>query len=93
MARRTLVTAGDRIFGVPGRGQGEFQLCRVRTAPLTSLGDGSNKHSLVLAKQKYIGSDKLTGLRLIFTIADAEGPDSEEGGDALEDHDRGNGRI
>jgi hypothetical protein len=24
--------AGDRIFGVSGRGQGEFQLCRVRTA-------------------------------------------------------------
>ena len=24
--------AGDRIFGVSGRGQGEFQPCRVRTA-------------------------------------------------------------
>jgi hypothetical protein len=47
----------------------------------------------LIAKGKAIGSDKLTGLRLIFTIADAEGPDSEEGGDALEDHDRGNGRI
>ena len=40
-----------------------------------------------------LGTDKLIGLLRALTISDAGKADSKEDGDALEDHDRGHGRI
>jgi hypothetical protein len=61
-------------------------------APLSrSAGHLHGKHGR--PERSRDGTDKLTGLLQPLTISDAGKANSKEDGDALEDHDRGHGRI
>jgi hypothetical protein len=53
----------------------------------------TGKEEALLVATACSGTDKLTGVGRTLAIADAGNADSKENGDALEDHDRGYGRI